>query len=393
MQLLSDNPLWVLIIILLIVLADLLAVYLKLRRKHDALTDEYAQRNLLLNSVAEGVYGLDLNGNCTFCNAATLKLLGYREESELVGRNLHNLIHHTHADGSPYDAADCKACLAYKQYREIHLEDEILWRADGTSFPVEYWSYPVYKGKKLVGAVVSFVDITERKETEARLKEANRELDAFVYTVSHDLRTPLSAIIGYTDFIKENHRPELSEDLVALLDTIERQGARMAAFVEDLLALSTVGNLAPPDTPLNSADEVAFVLSELKGELAACRLEVVVGDLPEAKIPQSLLGQIFQNLIGNALHYAGQEGGPIEIGGDRVGPQVRFYVRDHGQGIPEAERTRIFELFYRGSTGKSLPGSGVGLATVQKIARLYGGDAWVEETPGGGATFWVKLEA
>ncbi len=358
MHLLSDNLLWVFIVVLLLVLADLLVVYLKLRRKHDALTDEYAKRNLLLNSVAEGVYGLDLDGNCTFCNAATLKLLGYREESDLVGRNLHSLIHHTHADGSAYDAADCKACLAYKQNREIHLEDELLWRSDGTSFPVEYWSYPVCKGKELVGAVVSFVDIAERKEAEARLKAANRELDAFVYTVSHDLRTPLSAIIGYANFIKENRQSDLSEDLVEMLGTIEKQGEKMAALVEDLLTLSTVGNLAPPDTPLSSCDEVTFVLSELEGELAACRLEVVVGDLPEAKVPGSLLGQVFQNLIGNALHYAGREGGPIEIGGERVGPQVRFYVRDHGQGVPEAERTRIFEVFYRGSTGRKVSGSG-----------------------------------
>lgn len=390
---LSDSILWVFIVVLLLVLADLLVVYFNLRKKHDALTDEYAKRNLLLNSVAEGVYGLDLNGNCTFCNATTLKLLGYRDESDLVGRNIHNLIHHTHADGSAYHAADCKACLAYKQNQEIHLEDELLWRADGTSFAVEYWSYPVCKGKNLVGAVVSFVEITERKEAEACLKETNRELDAFVYTVSHDLRTPLSAIIGYADLIKENHLSELSEDLVEMLGTIEKQGKKMAVLVEDLLTLSTVGNLALPDFPLNSRDEVAFVLSELKGEIDACRLDVVVGDLPEVKVPGSLLGQIFQNLIGNALRYAGREGGPIKIGGERVGPQVRFYVRDHGQGIPETERTRIFDVFYRGSTGRNLPGSGVGLATVRKIAMLYGGDAWVEETPGGGATFWVKMEA
>ena len=102
---------------------------------------------------------------------------------------------------------------------------------------------------------------------------------------------------------------------------------------------------------------------------------------------------ILQNLIGNALRYAGREGSPIEVGGERLGKKVRFYVRDHGRGIPEEERNSIFEVFYRGSTGKDLIGSGVGLATVQKIARLHGGEAWVEETHGGGATFWVEIEA
>ena len=100
---------------------------------------------------------------------------------------------------------------------------------------------------------------------------------------------------------------------------------------------------------------------------------------------------IFENLIGNALRYAYANGGSIEVGGERTGGRVRFYVRDHGQGIPKEEQSKIFDVFYRGSTGKNLAGSGVGLATVQKIARLYGGLAQVEETPGGGTTFRVEM--
>jgi PAS domain S-box-containing protein len=387
----SDSLTWCLIVILILLTADLLVIYLHLRKKHEGLKADYDKRNLLLNSIAEGVYGLDLNGNCTFCNVATLKLLGYKRETELVGRNIHELIHHTHADGSFYDAADCRACLAYKEDTEVHLENEVLWRADGTWFHAEYWAYPVRKGKELVGAVVSFVDITERKESEARLIAANRELDAFVYTVSHDLRTPICAIAGYIDYLLETHRAELPEEVVKLLGTVESQGERMAVLVDDLLALATVGTLPPPDGPINTGDELAYVLSELKSEIEGAGANIVVGELPEVTIPGTLLVQIFQNLVGNALRYAGAQGSPIEVGGECLGERIRLYVRDHGKGVPAGELENIFEVFYRGEAGRSLVGSGVGLATVRKIARLYGGEAWAEETPGGGATFWVEM--
>jgi PAS domain S-box-containing protein len=390
-ELLSKNQIMVIFGIVLLLSAEMLILFFRLKQKHELLKVEKSKRELLFNSIAEGVYGLDLHGNCTFCNTATLKLLGYQDESDLVGRNLHDLIHHTHADGKLYPAEDCKACLAFKHNQEVHLEDEILWRADGTSFPVEYWAYPVRQGSRLVGAVVSFVDITERKQTEEQLREANRELDAFVYTVSHDLRTPISAVIGYSDFIKENHRTELSGEVIELLDSIEKQGHRMAILAEDLLALATAGNLPAPDQAVDANAELGYVLAELKEQIASSGATVVSGSLPTVKVPGTLLVQIFQNLIANALRYAGKEGSPIEVGGNRVGSRVRLYVRDHGQGIPEGERSRIFDVFYRGSTGKNLIGSGVGLATVQKISRLYGGEAWVEETSGGGATFWVEM--
>jgi signal transduction histidine kinase len=118
---------------------------------------------------------------------------------------------------------------------------------------------------------------------------------------------------------------------------------------------------------------------------------VRVGELPTVHLAPHFLAEIFENLIGNALEYAGEEGGPIEVGGQRSGQQVRFFVRDHGPGVPETEREKIFEVFFRGSTGSRCEGTGVGLAIVGKIATLCSGWAWVEETPGGGSTFWVEL--
>jgi PAS domain S-box-containing protein len=388
---LNTTLLWLIITVLLLFLGDLIFVLLVRRKAESALKESVAQVNLLLNSAAEGIYGLDLNGNCTFCNPACLSLLGYQSESELLGRNLHEITHHTRVDGSPYPADECKICHAYQYESKVHLEDEVLWRKDGTSFPVEYWSYPLYKGKQTIGAVVSFLDITERKLAEQKLKAANEELDAFVYTVSHDLRTPISAVIGYADLLKEIYGKELSGDALELLKIIEQQGEKMSMIVEDLLALATTGNIEAPGQPIDTNDVLRFVLTELAGDIAKSGIEVHTEPLPPIQVPESLLIQVFENLIVNALRYAGPNGGPIEVGGVREGSKVSCFVRDHGRGIPHEEQAKVFNAFYRGTLGKQKTGSGVGLATVQKICHLYGGRASVEETPGGGATFRVEL--
>ena len=223
------------------------------------------------------------------------------------------------------------------------------------------------------------------------LTAANQELDSFVYTVSHDLRTPISAVVGYSDLLKELHGDEFSEEALTLLNTIEQQGEKMGLIVADLLDLATVGNIEPPNQPINTNDVLNFVLIELASEIKKTSLQINVEPLPSVRIPESLLIQIFENLIGNALRYAGPNAGPIEINGTRCGQRVIYSVRDHGMGIPKEEQNQIFEAFYRGSAGKEKAGSGVGLATVQKVCKLYGGNASVEDTPGGGATFRVEI--
>lgn len=235
-------------------------------------------------------------------------------------------------------------------------------------------------------------DVTDRKKAEESLKEANRDLDAFVYTVSHDLRTPLTPILGYTEFLKDHYGNRLDEQGREILDEIEHQGERMLALMEDLLALARVGRVEPPEKPLDTGRIVREVLHDLESDLENGTVAVTVRPLPPLRIPESLISQMFGNLIGNALRYAGQ-GREIEVGGVREGEIVQLFVRDHGPGIPPEEREQIFELFHRGSTAEKTRGTGIGLATVRKIVRLYGGRVWMEETPGGGSTFRVELPA
>lgn len=144
---------------------------------------EYSQNNLrlILDSSAEAIYGIDTNGNCTICNASCVKMLGYCDQSDLLGKNMHRQIHHTNRDGTPSPVEDCKIYTAFMKGESSHVEDEVFWRADGTSFDVEYYSYPKVKHGVITGAVVTFMDISDRKQKEAEIQ----------YLSYHDMLTGL----------------------------------------------------------------------------------------------------------------------------------------------------------------------------------------------------------
>lgn len=229
-------------------------------------------------------------------------------------------------------------------------------------------------------------------EKQDQLSKANHELESFVSTVSHDLRAPLTVIIGYAELLRQNPGNNLDKQTLEGLEEIESQGARMAALMEDLLVLAKVGYIERSGEPIDVNNVIQNVLCELGCQLAQKKVTVKVGDLPKPHIPETLLTDAFKNLIGNALCYACKEGDTVEVWGERAQNTVRFYVRDHGPGIPEEERLRIFEMFYRGTNGKAFKGTGIGLAVVQKIAHLYDGQVWIDDTPQGGSTFCLELK-
>jgi PAS domain S-box-containing protein len=148
------------------------------------------QVRLLLNSAGEGIYGIDLTGICTFANPSCLRILGYADSSQVLGKNMHYLIHHTDAAGHPIPIEMCRVFQAFTHGRSAHMDDEVFWRADGTSFPAEYWSYPQILNGKVAGAVVAFVDITERKRTE----EEQKQLVAKLQKALDEIKT-LSGIV------------------------------------------------------------------------------------------------------------------------------------------------------------------------------------------------------
>ena len=145
------------------------------------ISDSEQHIRTLLDSTAEGIYGLDMDGVCTFCNSASVKLLGFTEPEELIGKTMHNLIHHTHRNGEIYNVDDCKIYQSFKENKKCHSDSEVMFRANGTSFDAEYWSYPIERNGRVEGCVVTFLDVTNRKQQEALLS----------YQASHDELTGL----------------------------------------------------------------------------------------------------------------------------------------------------------------------------------------------------------
>ena len=139
---------------------------------------------LLLDSTAEAIYGLDMGGNCTFCNPACAHMLGYDSPADLHGKEVHALMHHTRPDGTPYPAGECRIHEAFRKGEEIHVDDEVFWRKDGSSFPAEYWSYPMLRDGKLIGAVVTFIDIAERRKTNDALQQSETKFKTLFETAN-----------------------------------------------------------------------------------------------------------------------------------------------------------------------------------------------------------------
>jgi PAS domain S-box-containing protein len=154
-------------------ISGLLGVYMDIteRKRTEEVLRASAQRiRLLLDSITEGLYGVDTQGNCVFINHACLQMLGYDKEEDLLGRHIHETIHHTRPDGTPYPAEECHMYEALRRGAGTHVDDEVFWRRDGTSLPVEYWSHPMFCEGRVMGAVATFFDITERKRAELRIE-------------------------------------------------------------------------------------------------------------------------------------------------------------------------------------------------------------------------------
>ena len=149
----------------------------------------------LLESTGEGIYGADLDGNCTFANPSCLQFLGYKSDADLLGKNMHALVHHTRVSGEPYPVKECRIYRAFWEHQGIHVDDEVMWRSDGTGFPAEYWSYPVERDGELVGCVVTFVDITKRLGVEEELRQSEKmaALGKLAAGLAHELNNPAAA--------------------------------------------------------------------------------------------------------------------------------------------------------------------------------------------------------
>jgi PAS domain S-box-containing protein len=167
----------------------------QLERQKNQLLQSEQQVRLLLNSTAEGIYGVDRKGHCTFINQAAIKLLGFISADEVLGQSMHHLMHHTHNDGSHYPIEACKIHDAILQSKGKHVEGEVFWRSDGTSFYSEYFAYPIIKGRHITGSVISFRDITLRYMAQQELLNLKNDLEKKVAERTAELEEKLKASI------------------------------------------------------------------------------------------------------------------------------------------------------------------------------------------------------
>lgn len=179
-------------------------------------SEEYLR--LMIDSTAEGIYAIDMKGECTMCNQTAVKMLGYLDESELTGKNMHSLIHHTHTNGTYFKEKDCLIYKAFKTGKGSNSPEDILWRKDGSSFPAEIWSYPIQKGNSILGAVVTFLDITKRKETENELIALKNELERKVEEKTQELQERIRELERFHDATihRELRIKELRDELANL---------------------------------------------------------------------------------------------------------------------------------------------------------------------------------
>jgi len=337
---------------------------------------EKAALRSVLDGMTDPVYICDADFRITFINRAMRDIFG-----DVTGQICYQALHKQVAvcDGCPIS----EVLSGQVVFRERDL------RETGKTYEIVHSPYPL--AERPTHKLGVFRDITERKAAERRLQQANRELDAFVSTVSHDLRSPLTPLIGFAELLEERSAHQLDEIGLESLAEIKSTATKMKALLEDLLTLARVGQLKNPVQMVDVTRTAEDVMLELADKVIERQAKVEISQLPDIRIPESLLADLFRNLLANALKYAASSNPHIEITGESFPDRVRYRVIDHGPGIPVDEQDEVFEPFRRGSNSPGHQGTGIGLATVAKIARVYEGSAWVEQTQGGGATCVVEL--
>jgi|WetSurSiteA1Bulk_404760.scaffolds.fasta_scaffold14608_2 PAS domain S-box-containing protein len=365
-------------------------------------TEELVQRlshqyELVLNAAGEGIFGLDIQGKHTFVNPAAAQMLGYTV-NELIGRHSHALWHYKKSDGSSYPVEDCPIYAAYKDGKVHHKDDEVFWRKDGTYFPVAYTSTPIIEDGNIVGAVVTFRDITERKQAEGKLKKlsdelarSNADLQQFAYTASHDLQEPIMVVAGFVKLLAKRYKGKLDEKADEFIEHAIDGTERMQVLIKDLLDYSRVGSTGKSFVHtdcLSALDKAVFNLQIAIKESGAV---ITHDDLPTVMADSSQLARLFQNLISNAIKFRGKEASKIHISARKKEDEWIFNFKDNGIGIDSKFSEQIFVMFQRLHTKKQYPGTGIGLATCKKIVERHGGRIWVESEQGKGSTFYFTI--
>jgi signal transduction histidine kinase len=302
---------------------------------------------------------------------------------------MHDLIHHSHADGTPYAVEDCPISGSVKSDTPLHVDNDVFWRKDGQFLPVEYVACPLVENGRVDGIVVAFADVTERRRLD-RMK------DEFISTVSHELRTPLTSLRAALGLIAGGALQKRPEKVPQMLEIALSNCDRLVRLVNDIVDFERIGSGTLPlhQTEWNAIELLRRAMDAEKSAAHRAGLSFRIDAQPvDVWVDGDRILQVLGNLVRNAIKFS-EKGGEIRLAVRASGEQeVTFEVQDQGQGIPEEKLDLIFERFRQADASDSRlrGGTGLGLALCRGIINQHGGRIWAKSNPGSGSTFYFTV--
>ena len=372
----------------------------KVQKRTAALSEANALLQALMDTIPDHIYFKDMQSRFIRNSRSQASLLGLRDPSEAVGK--------TDFDFFPH------ATKSYAEEQEVmrsgkplvDFEEWVVW-PDGREMWVSTTKMPLRNADgQTIGICGISRDITERKLAEQAIRQLNadlerqaeqlqaavKELEAFSYSVSHDLRAPLRAIDGYTRILVEDYETILDSEGKRICGVISREARRMGQLIDDLLAFSRLGRKEMYSSKIDMKALTESVFHELIKEENRERIDFELGDLSTARGDSSLIRQVLVNLLSNAIKFTSKnERARIEVGSQQSSDENIYYVRDNGAGFDMEYSNKLFGVFQRLHSDSEFSGTGVGLAIVQRIIRRHGGRVWAEGEVENGATFYFAL--
>jgi PAS domain S-box-containing protein len=360
---------------------------------------ERTQQASLLNLTHDTIFVRDMNDIITYWNRGAAELFGWTED-QAVGKHSHQLLQ----TYFPLPMDEVRQELLRTGRWEGELQKT---KADGSRvFVASRWSLRQDEQGRPVAILETNNDISDRKHREeeirklnqelekrgADLEASNKELEAFAYSVSHDLRAPLRHMVGYTELLQKNISSALDEKSLRYMKTILDSAKRMGALIDDLLAFSRIARAETRERPINLEELVKEVVVDLQKETEGRAIDWNVGALPDTFGDRPMLRLVLVNLIANAIKFTRtRPRAEIEIGSLNRDGAVVVFVRDNGVGFDMKYVHKLFGVFQRLHQTGTFEGTGIGLATVQRIIHRHGGSVWAEGLVDRGATFFFSL--
>jgi len=343
--------------------------------------------DLILDSTSEAIFSIDRDGRITSSNRSASRLLGY-SSGELLGASIHELVHHSRADGSPYPHTECQFYQGLSTGRTLRLPGETVWRRDGTPMPVTMSFAPIRDDDSVIGAVQTFVDMSEHEAV-------NKIKDEFLSLVSHELRTPLTSIRGSLGLLAGGVFGPLDPEPAKMVDIAIHNTDRLVRLVNQILDLERMktGHFALERHPTDIAALMRSSVEGLHGVAAATEVELVVKPLSlQVVVDPDRIAQALTNVLGNAVKFS-PSGGRVTLDAKAGARKVVLRVHDEGRGIPPERLDHIFEPFEQvdASDARDKGGIGLGLPIARSIAEQHGGRLWADSTLGVGSTFYLEL--